>query len=60
MVCGTASCAGMSAARGGVPHRLLTGYVRTFDWVVRLRPDGLYWPVPPGWLDTLNRTTVYQ
>ena len=46
--------------RGGVPHRLLTGYVRTFDWVVRLRPNGLYWPVPPGWLDTLNRTTVYQ
>tara|TARA_B100000963_G_scaffold331031_1_gene321530 strand:+ start:227 stop:1012 length:786 start_codon:yes stop_codon:yes gene_type:complete len=32
----------------------------TFDWVVRLRPDGLYRPVPPGWLGTLNRTTVYQ
>jgi len=31
-----------------------------FDWVVRLRPDGLYRPVPPGWLGTLNRTTVYQ
>ena len=31
-----------------------------FDWVVRLRPDGLYWPVPSGWLGTLNRTTVYQ
>lgn len=31
-----------------------------FDWVVRLRPDGLYLPVPPGWLDSLNRTTVYQ
>lgn len=31
-----------------------------FDWVVRLRPDGLYRPVPPGWLDSLNRTTVYQ
>tara|TARA_X000001036_G_scaffold423659_1_gene447836 strand:+ start:842 stop:1630 length:789 start_codon:yes stop_codon:yes gene_type:complete len=32
----------------------------TFGWVVRLRPDGLYRPVPPGWLDSLNRTTVYQ
>ena len=31
-----------------------------FDWVVRLRPDGLYQPVPPGWLESLNRTTVYQ
>ena len=31
-----------------------------FAWVVRLRPDGLYRPMPPGWLGTLNRTTVYQ
>lgn len=31
-----------------------------FDWAVRLRPDGLYRPMPPGWLETLNRTTVYQ
>ena len=31
-----------------------------FDWVVRLRPDGLYWPVPPGWLRSLDRNTVYQ
>ena len=31
-----------------------------FDWVVRLRPDGLYRPVPPDWLGTLNGTTVYQ
>lgn len=31
-----------------------------FAWVVRLRPDGLYRPVPPGWLGTLNDTTVYQ
>jgi len=31
-----------------------------FEWVVRLRPDGLYRPVPPGWLETLNDTTVYQ
>ena len=31
-----------------------------FEWVVRLRPDGLYRPVPPDWLGTLNRTTVYQ
>lgn len=29
-------------------------------WVVRVRPDGLYWPVPPGWVAALNRTTVYQ
>ena len=28
--------------------------------MVRLRPDGLYQPVPPGWLESLNRTTVYQ
>ena len=31
-----------------------------YQWVVRLRPDGLYWPVPPGWIALLNRTTVYQ
>ena len=31
-----------------------------FAWVVRLRPDGLYRPMPPGWLGTLNRTTVYR
>lgn len=31
-----------------------------FDWVVRLRPDGLYRPAPLGWLGTLNGTTVYQ
>ena len=31
-----------------------------FDWVVRLRPDGLYLPVPPGWLRSLDRATVYQ
>ena len=31
-----------------------------FEWVVRLRPDGLYRPVPPGWVAALNRTTVYQ
>lgn len=29
-------------------------------WVVRVRPDGLYLPVPPGWVAALNRTTVYQ
>ena len=31
-----------------------------FAWVVRVRPDGLYQPVPRGWLETLNRSTVYQ
>ena len=31
-----------------------------FSWVVRLRPDGLYRPVPPGWLESLDDSTVYQ
>jgi hypothetical protein len=29
-------------------------------WVVRVRPDGLYFPFPKHWLSTLNKTTVYQ
>jgi len=31
-----------------------------FLWVVRLRPDGLYWPAPVGWLVSLSINTVYQ
>ena len=36
------------------------GEGKPFLWVVRLRPDGLYWPVPAWWLASLRTNTVYQ
>lgn len=51
-----AYCAAMLDAH----ERRVAGPRAPFSWVVRLRPDGLYTPVPPGWLATLDRTNVYQ
>ena len=48
-----AYCAAMVSA-----HERRTG--AGFAWLVRLRPDALYHPVPTGWLAALNRSTVYQ
>jgi hypothetical protein len=31
-----------------------------FQWLIRLRTDGLYLPIPRNWLRTLNLSTVYQ
>ena len=31
-----------------------------FRWVLRTRTDGLYQPVPSGWMYTLNPTTLYR